>query len=90
MKFIKTLFTQTRIILITLLTVILLFTLTGEKVARFEQSGWDGREYREMAQTFSEKINGDSYNTYKYSVYSLLLLSILYSIFSDGTRAIPR
>ena len=82
MKFIKTLFTQTRIILITLLTVILLFTLTGEKVARFEQSGWDGREYREMAQTFSEKINGDSYNTYKIQrILPFALINTIFNIF---------
>lgn len=82
MKFIKTLFTQTRIILITVLTVILLFTLTGEKVARFEQSGWDGREYREMAQTFSEKINGDSYNTYKIQrILPFALINTIFNIF---------
>ena len=82
MKFIKTLFTQTRIILITILSVILLFTFTGEKVARFEQSGWDGREYREMAQTFSEKINGDSYNTYKIQrILPFALINTTFNIF---------
>ena len=82
MKFIKSLFTQTRIILITILSVILLFTFTGEKVARFEQSGWDGREYREMAQTFSEKINSDSYNTYKIQrILPFALINTTFNIF---------
>ena len=82
MEFNKTLLTPTRIILIAILTIILLFTFTGEKVARFEQAGWDGREYREMAQTFSEKIKGDSYNTYKIQrILPFALINTTFNIF---------